>query len=86
MKLSIVVAALIAPVALAGPGEAAIKKGKKAAQRTNPAAAAAAATARIGSPSDPYAVWFGGEYVGRDPDPGIRAFMMRNPRIWDGPN
>ena len=30
-------------------------------------------------------VYVGGELVGRDPDPSIRAFMMRNPHIWDGP-
>jgi hypothetical protein len=29
-------------------------------------------------PSDPYAVWVAGTYVGRDPDPNIRAAMIRD--------
>lgn len=28
-------------------------------------------------PSDPYAVWVAGTYVGRDPDPRVRAELMR---------
>jgi hypothetical protein len=28
-------------------------------------------------PSDPYAVWVAGTYVGRDPDPNVRAAMIR---------
>ena len=28
-------------------------------------------------PSDPYAVWVAGTYVGRDPDPRVRAEMIR---------
>jgi hypothetical protein len=27
--------------------------------------------------SDPYAVWVAGTYVGRDPDPRVRAAMIR---------
>jgi hypothetical protein len=27
--------------------------------------------------TDPYAVWVGGTYVGRDPDPNVRAAMIR---------
>jgi hypothetical protein len=29
-------------------------------------------------PSDPYAVWVAGTYVGRDPDPNIRAALIRD--------
>jgi hypothetical protein len=29
-------------------------------------------------PSDPYAVWVAGTYVGRDPDPNVRAAMIRD--------
>jgi hypothetical protein len=36
-------------------------------------------------PQSSYDVYVSGELVGRDPDPSIRAFMMRNPHIWDGP-
>jgi hypothetical protein len=28
-------------------------------------------------PSDPYAVWVAGTYVGRDPDPRVRTEMIR---------
>ncbi len=82
MKSAIALAALAATVALAMPAEAKTRKAKTSAHRTH----AAAVHAREGSPSDPYAVYVSGEYIGRDPDPGIRAFMIRNPHIWDAPN
>jgi hypothetical protein len=28
-------------------------------------------------PNDPFSLWFAGDYIGRDPDPGIRAAMIR---------
>jgi hypothetical protein len=28
-------------------------------------------------PDDPHSLWFAGDYIGRDPDPGIRAAMLR---------
>jgi hypothetical protein len=28
-------------------------------------------------PNDPYSLWFAGDYIGRDPDPAIRAAMIR---------
>lgn len=28
-------------------------------------------------PTDPYAVWVAGTYVGRDPDPNVRSMMIR---------
>jgi len=28
-------------------------------------------------PNDPHSVWFAGDYIGRDPDPTIRAAMIR---------
>jgi len=39
-------------------------------------------TASVDSPevryrNDPYAVWVAGTYVGRDPDPNVRAAMIR---------
>jgi hypothetical protein len=81
MKLAVLVTALIASIALAAPAEAAAKKSKKDVARTAPAGKVVAS--RPGA--DPYAVYVGGEYIGRDPDPNIRAMMMRNPHIWDGP-
>jgi hypothetical protein len=82
MKLLLFVAALIASVALAAPAEAAAKKHKKAVHRTS----VSRVHARPGVASDPYSVYVSGEYIGRDPDLNIRAYMTRNPHIWDGPD
>jgi len=30
-------------------------------------------------PNDPHSLWLAGDYIGRDPDQGIRAAMMRTP-------
>jgi hypothetical protein len=79
MKLILPVATLIVAVALAAPSEAATKKSKKTVHR----APVSATYARPAVQS--YDVYVSGEWVGRDPDPSIRAFMMRNPHIWDGP-
>jgi hypothetical protein len=70
--------ALIAAVALAAPAEAA-KKRKKEFRR--------APVSTVHSYPSPrqYDVYVSGEYIGRDPDPNIRSFMMRNPQIYDGP-
>jgi hypothetical protein len=73
---SVVVIALIVSAAIASAADAA-KRHKKA---IRPNAAVSARPL-----ADPYAVYVNGEYIGRDPDPNIRAFMLRNPRIWDGP-
>jgi ABC-type amino acid transport substrate-binding protein len=81
MKLCLVATALIACVALAGPAGAAAKKHKKAAHRVGVAHTRIAPAAA----ADPYTVRVGGEYIGRDPDPNIRARMLRNPHDWDGP-
>jgi len=82
MRLPIL-ATLMASVVLVAPaGAASGKKHKATAHRTG----SVAVQARPGSAADPYAVYVGGEYIGRDPDPNIRAFMMRNPHIWDGPD
>jgi len=78
MKIHILVAALVASVALAAPADAASKKKKKVAHR-------APVSAIYAKPNSSYDVYVSGELVGRDPDPSIRAFMMRNPHIWDGP-
>jgi len=80
MKPALIVAALIASVALAAPSEAASKKSKKTVRRA-PIGAVQAKPA-----VDPYEVYVSGELVGRDPDPGIRSYMMRNPHPWDGPD
>ena len=80
MKLIVSMAVLITAVALAAPSAAfAAKKHKKTVSRTSPTTT----TVRAGSRSDPYAVYVSGEYIGRDPDPNIRASMIRNPHIWD---
>jgi hypothetical protein len=78
MKIHVAAVALIASLALALPAEAATKKRKKQQvyrvqsgevySRTNP---------------HPHDVWFANEYIGRDPDPNIRALMIRNPRMYD---
>jgi hypothetical protein len=71
--------ALIASVALTASAEAAAKKRKKELQRPP------AETVHFHSNARPHDVYVSGEHVGRDPDPNIRLFMMRNPRIYDGP-
>ena len=78
MKFPIFVVALVASVALAAPADAASKKHKKAAHRTG----ASAVQSRPASNS--YDVYVGNDLVGRDPDPNIRSYMMRDPRPWEG--
>ncbi len=78
MKIHLLVAALVASVALAAPADAASKKKKKTYHR-------AQASAVQYKQGNSYDVYVGNELVGRDPDPSIRAFMRRNPHIWDGP-
>ena len=72
--------ALIVSFAMATPVDAASKKRKKKAAHRAPIGAVQPKAA-----SSSYDVYVSGELVGRDPDPAIRAYMMRNPRIWDGP-
>jgi hypothetical protein len=79
MKTAILAAALIASIAMVSPVDAASKKRKKVPHRT-PIGAMQAKPA-----TNPHDVYVSGELVGRDPDPSIRAYMMRNPHIWDGP-
>lgn len=79
MKRPALVATLIAFVVMVSPAAAAAKKHKTAVARPD------AHVAQARPAADPYAVYVGGEYIGRDPDPNIRASMMRNPHIWDGP-
>jgi hypothetical protein len=80
MKIHILLAALVASVAFAAPADAASKKKKKVVHRAPVSAVYSNANA-----SSSYDVYVSGELVGRDPDPSIRAYMMRNPHIWDGP-
>ncbi len=80
MKIHLLMAALVASVALAAPADAASKKKKKTAHH----APAGTVHSKANSYSS-YDVYVSGELVGRDPDPSIRAYMMRNPHIWDGP-
>lgn len=75
----VLLAALVASVALAAPADAATKKKKKVAHR------APVSTVYSKPNNSSYDVYVSGELVGRDPDPSIRAYMMRNPHIWDGP-
>ncbi len=77
MKLSILVAALIASVALAVPADAASKKRKKVTHRAPMSAVQSAGYGATG-------VYVGGELVGRDPDPSIRSYIMRDPKPWEG--
>ena len=78
MKIQTLAVALIASAALAAPVEAAPKKYKKQVHRTP------VYETHSASRPHPHDVWFSNDYVGRDPDPNIRSFMMRNPRIYDG--
>jgi hypothetical protein len=79
MKIHILAAALVASAVLAAPADAATKKKKKVVHR-------APVSSVYSKPNhSSYDVYVSGELVGRDPDPSIRAFMMRNPHIWDGP-
>ena len=80
MKIHILVAALVVSVAFAAPADAASQKKKKAVHRAPIGATHAKANSRSS-----YDVYVSGELVGRDPDPSIRSYMMRNPHIWDGP-
>ena len=77
--LPVLVTALIASVALVAPAAAAVKKHKKAASPPS----AHKVQMRSGTASN--SVYVSGEYIGQDPDPNIRAYMFRNPHIWDGP-
>jgi hypothetical protein len=78
MKRAVLVA-LIASVALAIPTAAAnAKKHKKTSHRS--------ATSTVQATSNSHDVYVGGQYIGRDPDPAIRAYMMRSPAPWDGPD
>ena len=82
MRIPVVVATLIASLAMA-PGALAqsqTKKVKKTVSRPPMAASMSRPAA------DPYAVYVSGEYIGRDPDPNIRAYLTRNPHDWDGPD
>jgi hypothetical protein len=79
IKIYMLVTAMAASLALALPADAATKKRKKVMHRA-PVSVTQTLDARHST--DVYA---NGEYVGRDPDPNIRAFMIRNPRIWDDP-
>jgi hypothetical protein len=78
MKIQTLAVALVASAALVAPADAAPKKQKKQVYR-----APAYETYSAARPH-PHDVWFSNDYVGRDPDPNIRSFMMRNPRIYDG--
>jgi hypothetical protein len=75
--IHVLLAALVASVTLSAPADAASKK-KKVVHR--------APIGAVHSKSNSsYDVYVSGELVGRDPDPSIRAYMMRNPHPWDGP-
>jgi hypothetical protein len=79
MKIHALAVALVASVALAAPTDAAPKKRSKKEVERAPVGEVYSRTH-----PHPHDVWFGGEYVGRDPDPNIRALMMRSPRMYDG--
>jgi hypothetical protein len=87
MKIHILVTAVIVSVALASPAEAASKKKKKGVHRAPIGAVYSNRNAYSNRDAySSYDVYVSGELIGRDPDPSIRAFMIRNPHIWDAPN
>ena len=79
MKYHLLGLALIVSFSITTPADAASKTRKKVTHRAPIAAVHSKAAANS------YDVYVSGELVGRDPDPAIRAYMMRNPHIWDGP-
>ena len=79
MKIHILVAALVASVAIAAPADAATTQKKKKTAHRAPASSA------YSKANSSYDVYVSGELVGRDPDPSIRSYMIRNPHPWDGP-
>jgi hypothetical protein len=62
-------------IALSFAGVAAAKSPHKRVYVRPPVAAVDSPEARYRN--DPYAVWVAGTYVGRDPDPNVRAAMIR---------
>lgn len=73
-------ATMIACLLIVGPADAATKKHKRAVHHPP---AAELQSAPVSRSSD---VYVGGVLVGRDPDPSIRAYLMRSPTPWDGPD
>ena len=80
MKLPMILVSLVLALAVAAPAEAAAKKRKKMTVHRPHHGMVHARPA-----NDSYGVYFGGELVGRDPDPAIRSYMQRDPHPWDGP-
>lgn len=69
--------AVIAVLSLAGVTVASAKSTHKRPLPPRPVAAPIASPEAKYPPSDPYAVWVAGTYVGRDPDPNVRSSMIR---------
>ncbi len=80
MKCHVLGLALVVSLAMAAPVDAAAKKRKKLTHR------APIGAVQPRPSTDPYGAYVGGELVGRDPDPSIRSYIMRNPQPWDGPD
>jgi hypothetical protein len=72
LKLLVLV---VGALSLLGATEAAAKSKHKRVPAQTPAYSADSPEARYRN--DPYAVWYAGTYVGRDPDPRVRASMIR---------
>ena len=81
MKIQVLVAALVVSLAFATPSDAASQKKKKTVHQAPVGTSHSKANSRSS-----YDVYVSGEHVGRDPDPSIRSYMMRNPHPWDGPD
>jgi hypothetical protein len=73
-KLKLLVG-IVSAVSLLGVGGAAAKSKHKQVHAQTPAYSADSPEARYRN--DPYAVFYAGTYVGRDPDPRVRASMIR---------
>jgi hypothetical protein len=69
--------AVIAVLSLACVTAAGAKSTHKRPPPPRPAAAPIESPEAKYPPTDPYAVWVAGTYVGRDPDPNVRAAMIR---------
>jgi hypothetical protein len=73
--ISIIAALSIASIAIASVAGAATKSPNKRSHVRPPATSIDSPEGRYRN--DPYAVWVAGTYVGRDPDPNVRAALIR---------
>ena len=77
MKLVVAIAAALALIGTSAVAKSVRQNTAAPAHRTAPPADRYFDAAH--GTNDPHSLWLAGDYVGRDPDQGIRAAMMRAP-------